>query len=75
MQYLSGILTDLFADWNRLHGVDARQQLPALQEKINAADMDGVLAAFKSVSNKRRKWSYIITIKFVGLEVFCACRN
>ena len=55
MQYLSGILTDLFADWNKLHGVDARQQLPALQDKINAADIDGVLAAFQSVSGQKRK--------------------
>lgn len=50
MQYLSGILTDLFADWNRLHGVDARQKLPALQQLITAADMAGVLRTFQEVS-------------------------
>lgn len=55
MQYLSGILTDLFADWNRLQGVDARQKLPALQQLIDAGDMDGVLKAFQEVAHVSRR--------------------
>lgn len=55
MQYLSGILTDLFADWNRLQGVDARQKLPALQAVIDTGDMAGVLRAFQEVTQAGRR--------------------
>jgi hypothetical protein len=54
MQYLSGILTDLFVDWNRLQGVDARQKLPALHQTIASGDMEGVLRAFQEVTVRRR---------------------
>jgi hypothetical protein len=31
LERLIGILTDLFVDWHKLHGVDARSGIPALQ--------------------------------------------
>jgi hypothetical protein len=55
MQYLSGILTDLFADWNRLQGVDVRQKLPALQQMIDAGDMEAVLQAFREAALVSRR--------------------
>ena len=41
-------------DWNKLQGVDARRQLPALQQLMTAGDLQGVLQAFQDVSTRRR---------------------
>lgn len=34
LERLTGILTDLFVDWHKLHGVDARSGIPTLQTFI-----------------------------------------
>lgn len=28
MEYLSGIVTDLYVDWNKLQGIDAKNKIP-----------------------------------------------
>jgi len=54
LEYLSGIVTDLFVDWNRLQGFDAKQKLPQLMSTISGNNMEGVLQAFRELSVSRR---------------------
>ena len=48
LEHLSGIVTDLFVDWHRLHGRDSRNKIPDLQRVIIscADDFDRLLDAF-----------------------------
>ena len=46
LQLLSGIVTDLFVDWHRLNGIDARHRLPAVQQTLLSGNFDGVLEMF-----------------------------
>eukprot|EP01035_Chromulina_nebulosa_P016891 gene16891-22379_t len=32
LEYLSGIITDLYVDWNRLHSIDVKNKIPQLHE-------------------------------------------
>jgi hypothetical protein len=46
LEYLSGIITDLFVDWSRLHGMDSRSKIGDLQAVILANDFDALVEAF-----------------------------
>lgn len=48
LEYLSGIITDLYVDWHRLHGIDTRRKIGELQKKImtSTEDFDGLISAF-----------------------------
>lgn len=48
LEYLSGIITDLYVDWHRLHGIDTRRKIGELQKKIMTStdDFDGLISAF-----------------------------
>ena len=49
LEVLSGIVTDLYVDWYRLNGTDARSGIPALQDTIRnsaGAAFDTLLSAF-----------------------------
>jgi hypothetical protein len=48
LNYLSGIITDLFVDYNKLKfgGVDQRAKLPALQKLIYTADINALTHYF-----------------------------
>ena len=52
LEYLSGIITDLFVDWHRLQGVDARRRIGELQRtvltptKSEDFNFDGLIDAF-----------------------------
>ncbi|GMI26897.1 hypothetical protein TeGR_g14836, partial [Tetraparma gracilis] len=48
MQYLSGIITDLFVDRHKLSGMDVRHHIPQLQGLINDGDFNALLNMFKS---------------------------
>lgn len=47
LEYLTGVLTDLFVDWQRLRGSDGRARIPELHQAILAAD--ATLAALVAV--------------------------
>ena len=34
LERLTGIITDLYVDWHKLHGVDARSNIPTLQSLV-----------------------------------------
>ena len=53
LEYLSGIITDLFVDWHRLRGVDSRRKIGDLQRAIMASgdDFDGLINAFFTLPN------------------------
>ncbi len=34
LEYLAGIITDLYVDWNRIQGTDMRHKIPQLQNVI-----------------------------------------
>jgi len=53
LEYLSGIVTDLYVDWYRLHGIDAKQHLPKLHSTIMAGDMDSMVKSFQELSVRR----------------------
>ncbi|KAJ1416466.1 hypothetical protein B484DRAFT_454267 [Ochromonadaceae sp. CCMP2298] len=53
LEYLSGIITDLFVDWYRLQGVDAKQHLPRLQSSIMAGRMEEVVRSFHELQVRR----------------------
>ena len=46
LEYLTGIITDLFVDWHRLRGVEARHRIPQLQQVILSADFDALMGQF-----------------------------
>ena len=46
MQYLSGIISDLFVDRHRLRGVDVKHRLGDLQSIILSYDFDQLLSVF-----------------------------
>jgi hypothetical protein len=52
LEYLSGIITDLYVDWHRLHGVDSRAKIPALQQIIlsSVSNFDDLIEAFFNLS-------------------------
>ena len=53
LEYLSGIITDLFVDWHRLRGVDSRRKIGDLQRAIMASgdDFDGLINSFFTLPN------------------------
>mmetsp|Transcript_16480 Transcript_16480/g.15800 ORF Transcript_16480/g.15800 Transcript_16480/m.15800 type:complete len:748 (+) Transcript_16480:77-2320(+) len=57
LEYLSGIITDLYVDWHRLQGVDSRTKIPALQHIILSSGSnfdDLIVAFFNSISNTHK---------------------
>ena len=48
MQYLSGIITDLYVDFMKLKrgGLEKRQRLSELHQLINAGDMKAIIRFF-----------------------------
>jgi hypothetical protein len=54
-EYLTGIVTDLFVDWNKLKGVDSRHQIADMTRIIMSpqAKFDDLLAMFTSKSTLR----------------------
>jgi Bardet-Biedl syndrome 7 protein len=56
LEFLVGIVTDLFVDWSRLQGIDARSKIPQIQEVIMGAaeNFDSISEAFFRSSSKRR---------------------
>ena len=63
LEHLSGIVTDLFVDWHRLHGKDSRSKIPDLQRVINscADDFNRLLEAFFTLpgGNNQNSHNYI----------------
>jgi hypothetical protein len=57
LEYLTGIITDLFIDWNRLLGTDARNRIPELQQTILASDFSfqSLVDLFTSNSDSKQK--------------------
>lgn len=55
LEYLSGIVTDLFVDWNKLQGLDGKHRARQLQEVVMAGDFDGMVAMFTSSTVSSRK--------------------
>ena len=47
LEYLSGIVTDLFVDWNRLQGVDAKKRISDVQQAILSGEFDQILNSFQ----------------------------
>jgi len=46
LEYLSGIVTDLYVDWNKLQGVDAKSKIPKLQQVILNGSFEDIIKAF-----------------------------
>lgn len=46
LEYLSGIITDLYVDWNRIQGADMRHRLPQLQTVIFNNDFNQIIKFF-----------------------------
>lgn len=56
LEYLCGIVTDLFVDWNKLQGVDAKHRIGQLTQVVMAGQFDQMVAMFlQSASSSRRK--------------------
>jgi len=53
LEYLSGLITDLFIDWNRLNGFDARPKVASLQHTVMTGDFENILNEFLELSHKR----------------------
>ena len=53
LEYLSGLVTDLFIDWNRLNGCDARPKVAALHRTVMTGDFEHILSDFLELSHKR----------------------
>ena len=54
LEYLAGIVTDLFMDWNRLNGYDGKSKLPILHNTImNSNNFNNILKQFIDLSHKR----------------------
>lgn len=53
LDYLCGIVTDLFVDWHKLQGLpDPRHLLPQMVHTVMAGDFDGTVALFMAASSK-----------------------
>ena len=52
LEYLSGIVTDLFVDWNRLQGLDVKHRIPQVQQAILTGVFDQILSAFLTSSKR-----------------------
>jgi len=46
LEYLTGIVTDLFVDWHRLRGVEVRHRIPQLQQVILSNDFNALVQQF-----------------------------
>lgn len=54
LEYLSGIITDLYVDYNKLQGMDVKHRLPELQQLLVQASFDELLAFFQSSNSRQR---------------------
>ena len=46
MEYLSGILIDLFVDWHKLKGIDTKNRVPEIQQAIMSNNLETLLEVF-----------------------------
>lgn len=46
LEYLMGIITDLFVDWNRIQGIDVKRKIPQLQGVIMNGDFTQIVKFF-----------------------------
>lgn len=46
LEYLTGIVTDLFVDWHRLRGVEVSHRMAHLQQVINSGDFNALVLQF-----------------------------
>ena len=55
LEYLSGIITDLFVDWNKLQGFDVRNEISNFHQVLLSNDFDelvkAILTAHKALSS------------------------
>jgi hypothetical protein len=80
LEYLSGIITDLFVDWHRLRGVDSRRKIGDLQRAIMASgdDFDGLINAFFTLPNApsqaHNRWAknFLWETLYSRLKWFCS---
>lgn len=47
LEYLTGIVTDLYVDWNRIRGIDVKHKIGALQNVVMNGDINQVLQFFQ----------------------------
>lgn len=53
LEYLSGIITDLFVDWNRLQGLDVKHKIPQLQQVVLGGNFDLIAVNITGGAKKR----------------------
>lgn len=53
LEYLSGIITDLFVDWNRLRGQDVRTKIAALHQVLLSNNIDQVVETILGTASSR----------------------
>ena len=52
LEFLTGIITDLFVDWNKIQGIDRRKMIPKLQKTIMSGNFKELVAEFFPKNNK-----------------------
>lgn len=55
LEYLLGLVQDLFIDWNKLQGADGRQRIGQLRQAFMAGEFDQMVALFLATASSRRK--------------------
>lgn len=53
LEYLTGVVTDLYVDWNRIQGQDGRSRLPQLQQLVFSGDFAAVVQFFGAATVSR----------------------
>jgi Bardet-Biedl syndrome 7 protein len=46
LEFLTGIVTDLYVDWNRIQGTDAKHKIPQLQNIVFNGDFGQIIKFF-----------------------------
>eukprot|EP01038_Epipyxis_sp_PR26KG_P007245 gene7245-9877_t len=52
LEYLSGIITDLYVDWNKLQGIDARHRIPQVIGLIHEGNFENLVHSFLAYKHK-----------------------
>lgn len=53
LEFLSGIVTDLYVDWCRLQGQDVKKKIPRLQEVIMSGDFEAIVKMFPAALTRK----------------------
>lgn len=53
LEFLSGIVTDLYVDWCKLQGSDGKARIPKLSEVIQSGDFDEIVRYFPAVASRK----------------------